>query len=345
LAKLLDIKSSESVVIDALRKTLQSGNINFFIGSGCSYPSITVLGNIEDELQSLLEKNEMDAFYKKAAEFLMPIASFHTALYSNTFDSNTKSVLENYKAFIGGVFRIIEERKTSILPKRANIFSTNYDMFVELAFEIANFQCRLNDGFSRNPSLNNKYKFYPSQFSRSEYVTANLYEYKAEVSAINLVKVHGSMNWESNGENITHRSVDFSKDTAFDIDDSAACKKFVDKFALVLPRKAKFKDTLINHTYYDLLRLFANELDKTNSVLITDGFSFADEHILEIVKRALKNPTLKIISFCFNETDKESLENRFSSHSNVDVIYAKGEQYAFSQFAALINSLIPSDKV
>ena len=124
MAKLFDIKSNETIVIDILRKTLQSGNVNFFIGSGCSFPSITVLGNIETELQDLLEKNETEAYYKKAAEFLKPIASFHTDLHSNTLDANAKSVIDNYKAFIRGLFKILEERKTSILPKRANIFST-----------------------------------------------------------------------------------------------------------------------------------------------------------------------------------------------------------------------------
>ena len=59
-------------------------------------------------------------------------------------------------------------------------------------------------------------------------------------------------------------------------------------FYMILPKKDKFKETLLNRVYYDMLRIYANELDKENTLLITNGFSFDDEHILDITKRALK---------------------------------------------------------
>jgi len=38
----------------------------------------------------------------------------------------------------------------------------------------------------------------------------------------------------------------------------------------------------MNQTYYELLRLYSNELRKREHRPICDGFSFADEHIREI---------------------------------------------------------------
>jgi len=36
---------------------------------------------------------------------------------------------------------------------------------------------------------------------------------------------------------------------------------------IVNPAKTKFEDTLLNQYYYDLLRIYSNELEKENSVL------------------------------------------------------------------------------
>src|SRR4029079_4409722 len=64
---------------------------------------------------------------------------------------------------------------------------------------------------------------------------------------------------------------------------------------VVNPTKEKFKHTLLNQTYYELLRIYSNELEKENAFLLVIGFSFADEHIREITLRAANsNPTLLI---------------------------------------------------
>ncbi len=36
-----------------LQKGVSSGNLNFMIGSGCSFPAIATLGNIEEEVQDI----------------------------------------------------------------------------------------------------------------------------------------------------------------------------------------------------------------------------------------------------------------------------------------------------
>ena len=62
--------------------------------------------------------------------------------------------------------------------------------------------------------------------------------------------------------------------------------------------------------YYQNLRQLSYELEKQNSILIVFGFSFADEHIAEIVKRACNNPTLNIYIFCYSlNTENEILNN------------------------------------
>ena len=62
----------------------------------------------------------------------------------------------------------------------------------------------------------------------------------------------------------------------------------------------------MDSTYYELLRIYNNELDREGTLLVSFGFSFGDSHILGITKRALKNPTLKLVAFAFNDTDRET---------------------------------------
>lgn len=64
---------------------------------------------------------------------------------------------------------------------------------------------------------------------------------------------------------------------------------------LVLPRKDKFRETLLENVYYDLLRTYSNELDKEGSLLIVFGFSFADEHIESLTKKRYETPRSKLL--------------------------------------------------
>jgi SIR2-like domain len=73
----------------------------------------------------------------------------------------------------------------------------------------------------------------------------------------------------------------------------------------VNPDKTKFATTVLNETYYELIRRFANELEKENSVLFVHGFSFRDEHLRDLVLRAARtNPTLQVVIFCYSRADR-----------------------------------------
>jgi len=81
-------------------------------------------------------------------------------------------------------------------------------------------------------------------------------------------------------------------------------------FPVVNPTKEKFSDTVFQQHYYQLLRMLSFELEKQDSVLVVFGFSFADEHILEIVRRSIVNPKLKIYVIAYNKEAKEQIKNK-----------------------------------
>jgi hypothetical protein len=85
----------------------------------------------------------------------------------------------------------------------------------------------------------------------------------------------------------------------------------------------------------------SNELDKENTLLIVIGFSFADEHILKITKRALKNPTLRVIIFCYKKEEKDAYTEKFCSFNNVCIIYSETDKIDFSQLNSIIKEVLP----
>lgn len=67
--------------------------------------------------------------------------------------------------------------------------------------------------------------------------------------------------------------------------------------------------------------MYSNSLEKENSLLFAMGFSFADEHILNITCRtARRNPTLNIIIFAYQDSVKDGFSNKFEGFPNVFII-------------------------
>jgi hypothetical protein len=76
--------------------------------------------------------------------------------------------------------------------------------------------------------------------------------------------------------------------------------------------------------------------------LIAFGFSFGDEHILAITRRALKNPTLRLLVFAHDEPARDSFLKLFEGHHNVEIISpAAGGTIAFGDFNAALGSFLP----
>ena len=107
----------------------------------------------------------------------------------------------------------------------------------------------------------------------------------------------------------------------------------------------KFQETVMDRTYYDLLRIYSNQLDRKNSLLIVFGFSFADLHIREITERALKNPTLKMIIFAFSTGEANKFAALFGEYNNVDIIKPeKTNKIKFGEFNSILESIVPTKK-
>ena len=326
-----------------LRKIIQSANLNFLIGSGCSFPAINPLGNIEREIDVLRENGkELDAEICMF-DFLQPIAESNNKLIEADSDSNTLTTLNNYKEFLQNIFEIMIKRKSNILTKHTTIFNSNYDLFIEKASEEFGSTLKINDGFNRNPKLDNLFKFFVTEFFNVVYNKGNLYNYQVEVPSINLIKLHGSLSWgrlEKDIVFLTPNYLEKFEDKILEYAESNGfeemckyVKEFNNQFQVILPTKEKLRDTLLNRIYYNLLRIYANELDKENTLLIAEGIS----------QKALRNPTLKLIIFCCKEGEVGSYEKKFSRYKNVDIVFSEKGNLEFEEFNSIIKDVLSQD--
>ncbi len=295
--------------ISKIRKQLQSSNINIMLGAGFSYGVAELLGNIENDLF--------------AAEFIYGDDAKVTEIKKNFFEKSILPMSDPDKVkigetqrrvFVNFIKKIVENRQSSILHKIVNIFTTNYDLLVETALEQSHIEYA--DGFSGKLSP----KFSTANYGLIMSHQTSISSMTSEMVTFNLYKVHGSLAWKCEANDIVYCNyVENIKNVAAHLDDGDF-EKYYASLAIINPTKDKLNQTVLNVNYYDQLRLYCNELEKSNSILISFGFSFADEHICEMTKRALKgNPTFSLLIFSFDEKATEQYRQHFNDYANVTI--------------------------
>lgn len=304
----------------ALLPYVQSGEINFLIGSGASFPAISLAGNIEKDINDLLIKNNEGAANLLALEFIEKLELESARALSGGARRNSRITIQRYKDFFLAVDSLLFGRKSYLLPKQANIYTTNYDLFIEQACsEISTLV--VSDGFDRKSSVLGRYRFSPEVYSDRTYRSGPVYiNRQSEIPTINIFKLHGSLNWEKEDEGIYCGEVSTVRLSEEDKESVELVSRALSEKALILPNLRKFGSALMDHVYYDLLRFLAGSFDKENSVLFVFGFSFSDDHILEVVKRGLRNPTSQVVAFAYSMDEAEKFMSLFSSHKNVIVV-------------------------
>lgn len=335
--------------LSKIKDTIQDCHINFLVGAGMSMPYLKTLANIETLLTEL-DKSDLGKEAKEIigcsilSEFFKTVIEKNPIIIQGTPDAQKDEVLKNYRDFLTILNLILLKRKSPILNKQINIFTTNIDVFFEKALEDLQLEC--NDGFSGRMSP----IFSLTNFKKSFFQRSSHYDVNSEIPVFNLLKIHGSLTWKNGGDKINLsdlKEIDSIKAKSvgltgkvinFDhthnlshfealletITHSAEHIAFLEEYSrlsIVNPTKLKFRETILNLNYYELLRMFSNELEKENSVLFIIGFSLADEHIREILLRvANSNPTLLVVIYAFNADAKNDIQANLNK-GNVKIKY------------------------
>lgn len=358
--------------VETLRNIFANSHINILLGSGFSAVSLPTLGNREKWFEWCDYYDWDSPDEALAAKALLQLEYFKNVLLPMESIEPTEEMV----GFARNLQRILGTRGTTTIPKRANIFTTNYDPMVELAMEKAG--CYYNDGFEgrANPVFSTR------SFSRTLMQQSLAMEYSAQVPTINLVKLHGSVTWGRRTpsweisyhshqkfldrfkkrhtsllgndvlgivESLLEGEPEAAEDEmvqeveALSPDETEQLSKFLSEyqrvFCIINPTKQKFEETVMGLTYYELLRLYANELDRNNTLLISFGFSFDDEHILEITKRALENPQLILVVCCHTEEELLSRQVKFLDCNNVWYVVPKNTKFELPALCSMLGEV------
>lgn len=271
-------------------------------------------------------------------------------------------VIQNYETFIESLVLLLIEK--NIFSRRCNLFTTNYDGCIPFTadklIESGKYDFAVNDGTRGFRKRTMSAKNFNSYICQAGVFGKNA----SDIPQINAINLHGSVYWQQEDEtilvdyarsnaqqvipteaesdlaNLTAILQDESKSTddvlglSIELDDSIIDSFWMEykKLPIVNPTKWKFHETVFEEHYYQMLRLLSYELEKTNSVLITFGFSFADEHIRNLVKRSLSNPRLQVFICCYNDAERQYMEAQFGRFKNVKYVCNPGGELDFSVF-------------
>ena len=273
----------EKFDIKQLRYFAMTKRLNFLIGSGTSVPAIPLMSffkskDISDEEANNLLSDKVKEVSKKVLEDI-----------SNANDEeNIKEVLKRYSEFIKVILQLLYHANSRQVTKNINIFTTNYDLFIEKSLD----ELMKYESFVFNDGSNGYFNriLDSANYNKSVAYRGLNDNYLNELPTLSLIKPHGSMNWEREQE-----------------DNILIRQSVVENPVVVKPTGLEGQETFLNNHFHDMLRVFQLELDKPQSILVVIGFSFQDKHIAKMLNRSLKNPELNVFIFCYSESDKQTI--------------------------------------
>lgn len=355
--------------IKMLRNALASAHINILLGSAFSIERVPTLERRESwfcAVENELRKSPTDRAWVTALALLK--AEYFLAVMKPL---DGVGPTDQQVQLVNTLVHLVRDRGVAVAPRRLNVFTTNYDPLLELALEQR--RVPFNDGFvGRDEPVFDASVFSRLQYEQSLFMeyssqvpTVNVlkphgsltwrkagdkivYSKAGEtirtclegydgLDALQALKALGDLVKSECDEaglvrlgDVVNRLTD---------EESSLVNSFGNRYdqtlCLVNPSKKKFEETLLERSYYDLLRIYANELDRNNALLLVFGFSFADEHIRELTVRAAKsNPRLIVAISCYSIEDKETMASYFAGCDNVWYIVPEaGEHVTLEEFS------------
>lgn len=211
--------------------------------------------------------------------------------------------------------------------KRANIFTTNYDLAFDTAFD--NLGVNYISGFS---GFHKRY-FKPETFNYDIFFPGSTTQGKIEriEKVLRYFKIHGSLTWV--GESPSPNCVYGIKELPIEL----IRKNKEYKNLIIYPTTVK-KSYTLDYPYSELLRQFSTSISQPQSVLITFGYSFGDEHINDLIYQALTIPSFTLIIIDFKGTENPEIK-RLCELKDPRVIIMQGKE--LGAFPFFVTKIMP----
>ncbi len=246
--------------------------------------------NFEDDLRvaiELLKGYEILNNSRKSKSLKQEINKYLNQLIQSILESEQK-FFSNQEALLILKKFLLSFSARSATRDRLNIFTTNYDRFVEYGLDEAGiltldrFIGKLKP-IMRFHKIDLDYHYNPPGIRGEPRYVEGVVRY---------TKLHGSLDWQFEDGNIVKMPIPFGAE----VDKNYFNNPF-DK-VVIYPNSSKAVETSF-FPYSELFRDFSTAICRPNSVLVTYGYGFGDSHINRIITDMLTIPSthLVIISY------------------------------------------------
>lgn len=192
-----------------LQDLLVSKNVNFLLGAGASAPYFSALNNMENLITDIGDSNLNSSEKEQLRNLLilffliLSVCDNYSLIPQKEDKENTplmSSILEQYTALINIVSNYMFLRNSKLNPIRVNVFTTNYDLFLEKSFDL---YLEKNNRISLNDGAEGYFRRYIDSDNYNKTTAhSGLYDnYYMETPTFNLIKLHGSANWSLDSSN------------------------------------------------------------------------------------------------------------------------------------------------
>jgi hypothetical protein len=251
--------------------------------------------NIEDDFRTALELLQGLDIQK------VDITTFETEINSK-LDAFIRAIIQTEKFFCAsdkynetlGILKsfLISFSSRTATRERTNIFTTNYDRFIEIGLDkagiltIDRFVGKIKPIF-RTTKLELDYHYNPPGIrGEPRYVEG----------VVKFTKLHGSIDWKFEDDTISKIPLEFGVD-----ENTPLIPQKAKDFSVIYPNSSKGIDTAY-FPYSELFRDFSSAVCRPNSVVVTYGYGFGDSHINRVIEDMLTLPSTHLVIISYNDT-------------------------------------------
>ena len=265
-------------------------------------------GNIEDQIRVvnelirgieilMSEDSELESTLKSLRlELKTALRDFADSVLKGENGLITASTGKREEAFNYLVSFLMSFASRTGTRDRLQVFTTNYDRFIEAGADVAGLH--LIDRFVgslapvfRSSRLDIDMHYNPPGIRG---------EPRYLEGVARFTKLHGSLDWISTEQQIRKIGLPFGSEK---IEPYLSAPGLSDGEALnlmIYPNAAKDRETT-DYPYVELFRDFAASVCRPNSTLITFGYSFGDEHINRVIEDMLTIPSSHLVVIAYGD--------------------------------------------
>lgn len=265
-------------------------------------------GNIEDQIRVVNELiRGLEILASNDTTFDAPYMTLRNEL-ETLLKSFAKAVLKGERGVITADGKKREEAFNYIVSflmsfasrtgtrDRLQIFTTNYDRFIEAASDVAGLH--LLDRFVGSLAA----------LFRSSRLDVDMHynppgirgEPRYLEGVAKFTKLHGSLDWISSDKEILRIGLPFGSNAINPYLKAPGLRGAKAMDLMIYPNAAKDRETSA-YPYVELFRDFAAAVCRPNSTLISFGYSFGDEHINRVIEDMLTIPSAHLVVLSYDD--------------------------------------------